>query len=98
MQALNTGASEAALRQDLEAAITFINEHILNDVEGLRPAKVQALRDAITAAQDVLANEDATADQLKQARPGIDQGSPGIVGDRLQSRAERIDRSRKWLP
>ena len=67
MQALNTGASEAALRQDLEAAITFINEHILNDVEGLRPAKVQALRDAITAAQDVLANEDATADQLKQA-------------------------------
>ena len=67
MQALNTGASEAALRQDLEAAITFINEHILNDVEGLRPAKVQALRDAITAAQNVLANEDATADQLKQA-------------------------------
>ena len=67
MQALNTGASEAALRQDLEAAITFINEHILNDVEGLRPGKVQALRDAITAAQDVLANEDATADQLKQA-------------------------------
>ena len=67
MQALNTGASEAALRQDLEAAITFINEHILNDVEGLRPAKVQALRDAITAAQNVLDNEDATADQLKQA-------------------------------
>ena len=67
MQALNTGESEDALRADVQATIDFIKEHILNDVEGLRPSKVQALRDAITAAQDVLANEDATADQLKQA-------------------------------
>ena len=67
MQALNTGESEDALRADVQATIDFIKEHILNDVEGLRPGKVQALRDAITAAQDVLANEDATADQLKQA-------------------------------
>ena len=67
MQALNTDESTDALRADVQATIDFINENILNDVEGLRPAKVQALRDAITAAQDVLANEDATADQLKQA-------------------------------
>src|SRR5699024_3475049 len=65
MQALNTDESTDALREDVQATIDFINENILNDVEGLRPGKVQALKDAITAAQKLLANEDAAADQLK---------------------------------
>ena len=37
---------------DVQATIDFINENILNDVEGLRPGKVEALKDAVEAAQD----------------------------------------------
>ena len=51
MQALNTDESTDALRADVQATIDFINENILNDVEGLRPGKVQALRDAVKAAR-----------------------------------------------
>ena len=51
MQAVNAGESVDALREDVQATIDFINENILNDTEGLRPAKVQALRDAVKAAQ-----------------------------------------------
>ena len=36
-------------------------------MDNVRPGKVQALKDAITAAQDVLDDEEVTADQLKQA-------------------------------
>ena len=64
MQALNTDESTDALREDVQATIDFINEHILNDVEGLRPGKVQALRDAVQAAQTLVDNPDATADAL----------------------------------
>ena len=71
MQALNTDESTDALREDVQATIDFINENILNDVEGLRPGKVQALKDAITAAQKLLANEDAAADQLKAANKAM---------------------------
>ncbi len=67
MAELNESTSTDALREDVQATIDFINENILNDVEGLRPGKVQALKDAITAAQKLLANEDAAADQLKAA-------------------------------
>ena len=59
------------MREDVQATIDFINENILNDVEGLRPGKVQALKDAITAAQKLLANEDAAADQLKAANKAM---------------------------
>ena len=34
MQALNTDESTDALRADVQATIDFINENILNDVEG----------------------------------------------------------------
>ena len=71
MQALNTGESEDALRADVQATIDFIKEHILNDVEGLRPGKVQALRDAVAAAEELLASEDATADELKAANKAM---------------------------
>ena len=67
MQALNTDESTDALRADVQATIDFINENILNDVEGLRPGKVQALKDAVQAAQDVVNDPTATADELKAA-------------------------------
>ena len=67
MQALNTDESTDALRADVQATIDFINENILNDVEGLRPGKVQALRDAVQAAQTLVNDPDASADELKAA-------------------------------
>ena len=71
MQALNTDESTDALRADVQATIDFINENILNDVEGLRPGKVQALRDAVQAAQDVVNDPDATADELQAANKAM---------------------------
>ena len=71
MQALNTGESTDALREDVQATIDFINAHILNDVEGLRPGKVQALRDAVQAAQALVDNPEATADELKAANKAM---------------------------
>ena len=71
MQALNTGESTDALREDVQATIDFINAYILNDVEGLRPGKVQALRDAVKAAQTLVNNPEATADELKAANKAM---------------------------
>ena len=71
MQAVNAGESVDALREDVQATIDFINENILNDTEGLRPAKVQALRDAVKAAQDVVDDPDASADELKAANKAM---------------------------
>ncbi len=71
MQALNIDESTDALRADVQATIDFINENILNDVEGLRPGKVQALRDAVKAAQDVVNDPTATADELKAANKAM---------------------------
>ena len=65
MQDLNTDESTEALRKDVQATIDFINENILNDVEGLRPGKVEALKDAVKAAQDVVNDPEATAEELK---------------------------------
>ena len=65
MQALNMDESIDALRADVQATIDFINENILNNVEGIRPDKVQALKDAVAAAEELLANPDASADELK---------------------------------
>ncbi len=55
----------------MQATIDFINENILNDVEGLRPGKVQALKDAVQAAQDVVNDPTATADALKAANKAM---------------------------
>ena len=71
MQALNTDESTDALRKDVQTTIDFINENILNDVEGLRPGKVQALRDAVQAAQTLVDNPEATADALKAANKAM---------------------------
>ena len=71
MQAVNAGESADALREDVQATIDFINENILNDTEGLRPAKVQALRDAVQAAQDAVDDPEADIDQLKAANKAM---------------------------
>ena len=71
MADLNTGESEDVLRADVQATIDFIKEHILNNVEGLRPGKVQALKDAVAAAEELLASGDAAADELKAANKAM---------------------------
>ena len=71
MQALNMDESIDALRADVQATIDFINENILNDVDGIRPGKVQALKDAVAAAEELLANPDASADALKAANKAM---------------------------
>ena len=71
MQALNTDESEDALRKDVQATIDFIKENILTNVDNVRPGKVQALKDAVTAAQTVVDDPDATVDELKAANKAM---------------------------
>ena len=71
MQALNTDESEDALRADVQATIDFIKENILTNVGNVRPGKVQALKDAVKAAQDVVNDPDATVDELKAANKAM---------------------------
>ena len=71
MQALNADESEDALRKDVQATIDFIKENILTNVDNVRPGKVQALKDAVAAAQTVVDNPDATADELKAANKAM---------------------------
>ena len=67
MQALNIDESTDALRADVQATIDFITEHILSNVDNVRPGKVQALVNAVEAAKAVLADDQAVADELKAA-------------------------------
>ncbi len=60
-----------ALRKDLQDSIDFVKENILNDTEGLRPGKVQALKDAVKAAEDVLKDADASREELIAASKAI---------------------------
>ena len=71
VQALNADESTDALRADVQATIDFIKEHILTNVDNVRPVKVQALKDAVAAAEELLASEDATADELKAANKAM---------------------------
>ena len=71
MQALNTDEIEDALRKDVQATIDFIKENILTNVDNVRPGKVQVLKDAVKAAQDVVNDPDATADELKAANKAM---------------------------
>ena len=68
---LNAEESVDALRADVQATIDFINEHILTDVEGIRPGKVTELREAVEAAKTVLEKADASADELKAANEAM---------------------------
>ena len=67
MQALNTSESIDALRADVQATIDFINENILANVDGIRPGKVDALEAAVEAAQKLVDDPEASADELKAA-------------------------------
>ena len=55
------------LREDLEETLKYVKENILNDAEGLRPGKVQELKDTVAEAEELLANPEVTADQLKSS-------------------------------
>ena len=68
---LSTLPSIDALRKDLQDSIDFVKENILNDTEGLRPGKVQALKDAVKAAEDVLKDADASREELIAASKAI---------------------------
>lgn len=52
------------LREDLTETIKYVKENILNDTEGLRPGKVQELKDAVAEAEKLVADPEATAEQL----------------------------------
>ena len=71
MQALNTDESVDALREDVQATIDFINENILTNVDNVRPGKVDALEAAVEAAQTLVDDPDATADELKAANEAM---------------------------
>ena len=71
MQDLGGSSDVDALRADVQATIDFINENILSNVEGLRPGKVQALKDAVAAAQTLVNDTMATADALKAANKAM---------------------------
>ena len=89
MQALNTDESTDALREDVQATIDFINENILTNVEGLRPGKVEALIDAVEAAQTLVDNPEATADELKAANEAMSKAAQELW--EIVSKAELED-------
>ena len=71
MQAVDAGESTDALRADVQATIDFITENILTNVDNIRPGKVQALVNAVDAAKAVLADDQATAEELKAANEAM---------------------------
>ena len=71
MQALNTDEGEDVLRKDVQATINFIEENILTNADNVRPGKVQALKDAVAAAKELLAAPDASPDALKAANKAM---------------------------
>ena len=89
MQALNTDESTDALREDVQATIDFINENILTNVEGLRPGKVEALIDTVEAAQTLVDNPEATADELKAANEAMSKAAQELW--EIVSKAELED-------
>ena len=71
VQAVDAGESTDALRADVQATIDFITENILTNVDNIRPGKVQALVNAVDAAKAVLADDQATAEELKAANEAM---------------------------
>ena len=55
----------------MKTTIEYNKVKILNDTEGGRPAKGQALIDAVAAAQDAVDDPEADADQLKAANESM---------------------------
>ena len=71
MQAVDAGESTDALKADVQATIDFITKNILTNVDNIRPGKVQALVNAVDAAKAVLADDQATAEELKAANEAM---------------------------
>ena len=72
MQALNASESTDALRADVQATIDFINENILTNVDNVtRYLRVDALEAAVEAAQTLVDDPDASADELKEANKAM---------------------------
>lgn len=59
------------VKESLAEDIQFIEEYILTDVEGIRPGKVQELKDAIDEAKALIAKDDATIEELIAAQEKI---------------------------
>ena len=60
------GASDK-LRENLKATIDYINEHILTNVDNVRPGKVQELKTAVAEAYQVYLDADATDEEIQTA-------------------------------
>ena len=67
MQALNTNESTGALRADVQATIDFIKEKHPDQCGQCSSGKVDALEAAVEAAQTLVDDPDASADELKAA-------------------------------
>ena len=60
------GASDK-LKENLKATIDYINEHILTNVDNVRPGKVQELKTAVAEAYQVYLDADATDEEIQTA-------------------------------
>ena len=59
--------SSDKLRENLKATIDYINEHILTNVDNVRPGKVQELKTAVAEAYQVYLDADATDEEIQTA-------------------------------
>ena len=89
LQAINESADTDALRADVQATIDFINENVLTKVDNIRPGKVQALRDAVASAQELLKNPEASAEQLQAANKAMTKAAQELW--EIVSKAELED-------
>ena len=58
--------SSDKLRENLKATIDYINEHILTNVDNVRPGKVQELKTAVAEAYQVYLDADARMRRSRQ--------------------------------
>ena len=89
LQAINESADTDALRADVQATIDFINENVLTKVDNIRPGKVQALRDAVASAQELLKKPEASAEQLQAANKAMTKAAQELW--EIVSKAELED-------
>ena len=89
LQAINESADTDALRADVQATIDFINENVLTKVDNIRPGKVQALRDAVASAQELLKKPEASAEQLQAANKAMTKAAQELW--QIVSKAELED-------
>ena len=79
--------SSDKLRENLKATIDYINEHILTNVDNVRPGKVQELKTAVAEAYQVYLDADATDEEIQTAIR--------TLTEKAQDRDGGSDRSRR---